>query len=246
MTWSSGRCDWAGCCAPCCPTSARSRAARRCCCSPTPGGDPGDAGRPAAAARGAGPVGVGPRGDRRGRGAGPRRAPGAAGPAGSRSRPRSPPCTPRRRPGRRPTGSRSWRCTTCWPSWPSPVVALNRAVAVGFACGAGAGLAALDELADEPQLAGYAYLPAARADFLRRLGRVAEARQAYAAALAPDRQRRGARVPDRPDERARLSSGPRRGPASRATRSAGRCRWTAPAPAPSAPGTCRAGRRTPR
>jgi RNA polymerase sigma-70 factor (ECF subfamily) len=67
--------------------------------------------------------------------------------------------------------------------WPSPVVALNRAVAVGFAFGADAGLAALDELADDAQLAGYAYLPAARADFLRRLGRVAEARRAYAAAL---------------------------------------------------------------
>jgi RNA polymerase sigma-70 factor (ECF subfamily) len=68
--------------------------------------------------------------------------------------------------------------------WPSPVVALNRAVAVGFACGAEAGLAELDELAGEPQLAGYSYLPAARADFLRRLGRVAEARDAYGAALA--------------------------------------------------------------
>src|SRR6476469_5827129 len=56
--------------------------------------------------------------------------------------------------------------------WPSPVVALNRAVAVGFACGAEAGLAALDALAGEKQLAGYGYLPAARADFLRRLGRV--------------------------------------------------------------------------
>jgi RNA polymerase sigma factor (sigma-70 family) len=67
--------------------------------------------------------------------------------------------------------------------WPSPVVALNRAVAVGFACGADAGLAALDALAGEPQLAGYSYLPAARADFLRRLGRVAEARLAYGAAL---------------------------------------------------------------
>ena len=67
--------------------------------------------------------------------------------------------------------------------WPSPVVALNRAVAVGFACGADAGLAALDALADEPQLAGYSYLPAARADFLRRLGRVDEARTAYGAAL---------------------------------------------------------------
>ena len=67
--------------------------------------------------------------------------------------------------------------------WPSPVVALNRAVAVGFARGAAAGLAALDALSDEPQLAGYGYLPAARADFLRRLGRVDEARDAYGEAL---------------------------------------------------------------
>jgi RNA polymerase sigma-70 factor (ECF subfamily) len=67
--------------------------------------------------------------------------------------------------------------------WPSPVVALNRAVATGFACGASAGLAALDDLAGEPQLAGYGYLPAARADFLRRLGRVDEARAAYREAL---------------------------------------------------------------
>src|SRR3954467_4893452 len=67
--------------------------------------------------------------------------------------------------------------------WPSPVVALNRAVAVGFACGAAAGLAALDALTGEPQLAGYGYLPAARADFLRRLDRVDEAREAYTEAL---------------------------------------------------------------
>jgi RNA polymerase sigma-70 factor (ECF subfamily) len=67
--------------------------------------------------------------------------------------------------------------------WPSPVVALNRAVAVGFALGPAAGLAALDALAAEPQLAGYGYLAAARADFLRRLGRVAEARVAYEEAL---------------------------------------------------------------
>jgi len=68
--------------------------------------------------------------------------------------------------------------------WPSPVVALNRAVAIGFACGADAGLAAVDALADDRQLAGYGYLPAARADFLRRLGRVDEARTAYTEALA--------------------------------------------------------------
>jgi len=67
--------------------------------------------------------------------------------------------------------------------WPSPVVALNRAVAVGLADGPAAGLAALDTLEAEPQLAGYSYLAAARADFLRRLGRTAEARTAYEEAL---------------------------------------------------------------
>jgi RNA polymerase sigma-70 factor (ECF subfamily) len=67
--------------------------------------------------------------------------------------------------------------------WPSPVVALNRAAALGLAHGPSAGLAALDALAEEPQLAGYAYLPAARADFLTRLGRTDQARLAYAEAL---------------------------------------------------------------
>jgi RNA polymerase sigma-70 factor, ECF subfamily len=67
--------------------------------------------------------------------------------------------------------------------WPSPVVALNRAVAAGLAHGPAAGLAALDALAAEPQLAGYGYLASARADFLRRLGRTGEARQAYEEAL---------------------------------------------------------------
>jgi RNA polymerase sigma-70 factor (ECF subfamily) len=67
--------------------------------------------------------------------------------------------------------------------WPSPVVALNRAVAVGFAGGAAEGLAALDALTSCPELAAYSYLSAARADFLRRLGRTAEARLAYEEAL---------------------------------------------------------------
>jgi len=67
--------------------------------------------------------------------------------------------------------------------WPSPVVALNRAVAVGLADGPAAGLAALDELAAEPQLADYVYLAAARADFLRRLGRLPDAQIAYQEAL---------------------------------------------------------------
>ena len=68
--------------------------------------------------------------------------------------------------------------------WPSPVVALNRAVALGLADGPAAGLAALDELAGEPQLVGYPYLPAARADFHRRLGDRRSARTAYTEALA--------------------------------------------------------------
>jgi RNA polymerase sigma-70 factor, ECF subfamily len=63
--------------------------------------------------------------------------------------------------------------------WPSPVVALNRAIAIGEARGPQAGLAALDQLAAEPQLAGYHYLPAARAEFLRRLHRTDDARLAY-------------------------------------------------------------------
>ena len=67
--------------------------------------------------------------------------------------------------------------------WPSPVVALNRAVAVGFADGPAEGLAALDALAASPELAGYGYLSASRADFLRRLGRTREARLAYEEAL---------------------------------------------------------------
>jgi RNA polymerase sigma-70 factor (ECF subfamily) len=68
-------------------------------------------------------------------------------------------------------------------TWPSPVVALNRAVAVGFAVGPAEGLASLDELAGNATLANYPYYSSARADFLRRLGRIAEARMAYQQAL---------------------------------------------------------------
>jgi RNA polymerase sigma factor (sigma-70 family) len=67
--------------------------------------------------------------------------------------------------------------------WPSPVVALNRAVAIGMADGPAAGLVEVDELRDEPLLASYPYAAAARADFLRRLGRVEAARTAYEEAL---------------------------------------------------------------
>jgi RNA polymerase sigma-70 factor (ECF subfamily) len=65
---------------------------------------------------------------------------------------------------------------------PSPVIALNRAIAVGFRDGYASGLAALDAL-DANALAGYYLLPAARADFLRRLGHSDDARRAYQVAL---------------------------------------------------------------
>jgi len=68
-------------------------------------------------------------------------------------------------------------------TWPSPVVALNRAAALAMRDGAEVGLVALDAL-DAPALAGYHYLPAARADLLRRLGRRAAAAAAYREALA--------------------------------------------------------------
>ncbi|HJQ44175.1 MAG TPA: sigma-70 family RNA polymerase sigma factor [Jatrophihabitantaceae bacterium] len=67
--------------------------------------------------------------------------------------------------------------------WPSPVVSLNRAVAIGFAHGPAAGLAELDALAAEPQLAGYGYLASSRAEFLHRLGRDDESRTAFEEAL---------------------------------------------------------------
>ena len=83
--------------------------------------------------------------------------------------------------------------TTDWPQvvalydvlarlTPSPVVQLNRAVAVAMRDGPQAGLAALDALETGP-LRGYHLLPTARADLLRKLGRTAEAATAYQAAL---------------------------------------------------------------
>ncbi|MFI5735606.1 RNA polymerase sigma factor [Kribbella sp. NPDC051587] len=64
----------------------------------------------------------------------------------------------------------------------TPVVALNRAVALGMADGPGVGLALVDQLA-AGSLAGYHLLPAARADFLRRLNRRTEAVAAYTEAI---------------------------------------------------------------
>jgi RNA polymerase sigma-70 factor (ECF subfamily) len=67
---------------------------------------------------------------------------------------------------------------------PSPIVSLNRAVAVAMAEGPGAGLALIDALATADDLANYHLLHAARADLLRRLGSLPEAAESYTRALA--------------------------------------------------------------
>jgi RNA polymerase sigma-70 factor (ECF subfamily) len=66
---------------------------------------------------------------------------------------------------------------------PSPVVELNRAVAIAMSDGIAAGLGLVDELAESGDLDGYHLLPATRADLLRRDGRDAEAKVAYEEAL---------------------------------------------------------------
>jgi predicted RNA polymerase sigma factor len=67
---------------------------------------------------------------------------------------------------------------------PSPVVELNRAVAVGMAFGPAAGLELADDLVSEPSMKSYHLLPAVRADFLAKLGRHEEARSELARAAA--------------------------------------------------------------
>jgi RNA polymerase sigma-70 factor (ECF subfamily) len=84
--------------------------------------------------------------------------------------------------------------TTDWPQvvalydvlvrlTPSPVVELNRAVAVAMRDGPAAGLALVDRVATAPELRTYHLLPATQADLLARLGRRAEAADAYRSAL---------------------------------------------------------------
>jgi RNA polymerase sigma-70 factor (ECF subfamily) len=73
---------------------------------------------------------------------------------------------------------------------PSPVVELNRAVAVGMADGPTAGLALVDALHSEPQLRSYHLLPAVRGDLLARLGRLGEARSEFEQAAVLTRNNR--------------------------------------------------------
>ena len=73
---------------------------------------------------------------------------------------------------------------------PSPVVELNRAVAVGMAYGAEAGLELVDALASEPSLENYHLLPSVRADLLVKLGRRDEARAEFERAASLTRNAR--------------------------------------------------------
>jgi predicted RNA polymerase sigma factor len=73
---------------------------------------------------------------------------------------------------------------------PSPVVELNRAVAVGMAEGPERGLAVIDAVRSERALAGYALLPAVRGDLLARVGRTEEARREFERAASMTRNER--------------------------------------------------------
>jgi RNA polymerase sigma-70 factor (ECF subfamily) len=68
--------------------------------------------------------------------------------------------------------------------WPSPVVALNRAVVVAMVSGPAAALREIEALEADGRLASYRYLPATKADLLRRLGRHEQAGKAYGDALS--------------------------------------------------------------
>jgi predicted RNA polymerase sigma factor len=96
---------------------------------------------------------------------------------------------------------------------PSPIVALNRAVAVAMARGPAAGLEAVDELKDEPTLAHYHLLPGVRGDLLMKLGRHEEARVEFerSAALTQNARERALLL----ERAAECEKAPRAGPEAR-------------------------------
>ncbi|WP_436969471.1 RNA polymerase sigma factor [Actinacidiphila glaucinigra] len=92
---------------------------------------------------------------------------------------------------------------------PTPVVELNRAVAVTMAYGPREGLALVDRLTDEPALRGYHLLPSVRGDLLERLGRHAEAREEFLRAASLTRNERERTLLVERAARASLAAGDR-------------------------------------
>jgi len=91
---------------------------------------------------------------------------------------------------------------------PSPIVELNRAVALGMAYGPAEGLALVDQLLDEPRLANYHLLPSVRGDLLARLGRPAEAHAEFErAASLTQNERERTLLLARAQEQQRLTHG---------------------------------------
>ncbi len=106
-------------------------------------------------------------------------------------RPRSPPVMRGRALRRKPTGRASWTLyAELAQVAPSPVVELNRAVAVAMAFGPAAGLELVDALTSEPSLKNYHLLPSVRGDLLKKLGRLDEARAEFERAAALTRNAR--------------------------------------------------------
>ena len=102
----------------------------------------------------------------------------------------------------------------------SPVVEVNRAVALGMAYGPEAGLALLDQLDGLPALSGYHLLPSVRGDLLDKLGRHEEAKAEFARGDDPERAVAAAAVESREwaASRAGVTLGCRDGPATHAAR----------------------------
>ena len=260
-TWSSGRSTWPGCCAALLPRRRRRWPALLALILLTDArrDDPGRPGRAAAAARRAGPDPVGRGRDRGGRSTWSRRRCGAGRRSRLRLRPRSRRCTPRRRPGRTPTGAEVVGLYDVLVEvWPSPVVALNRAV--GGRVRARARPRGWRRWSRWRRAAARRLrLPAggARATFLAALGRVGRGAAGVRGGAPADRERRRAGVPGRAARRAgppvtgRPGSPGRLGPGGRWRRGVRRTRpgrpvapgWGVGGPGPAGP-SCRRVRRT--
>ncbi len=118
---------------------------------------------------------------------------------------------------------------------PSPVIELNRAVAVAMADGPAKALAIVDSLVDDPALRGYHLLPAVRADLLARLGRAGQARDEFerAAALTANDSER-AHLLRRAAAAAAAADQRRRSPATASSCTAS---WSTPSPGRTARGS---------